>query len=95
MAMFLPRYAACFPAPTALRFIPAVRCRLDQARSAEVAMTGWGYGDTCENPVIAYPWQISGLRRLPRIVLPGVPRHVTERGNRGERTFFEDCDYAL
>ena len=29
------------------------------------------------------------------MVLPGVPNHVTQRGNRRERTFFEDGDYAL
>lgn len=35
------------------------------------------------------------MSRLPRFVLPGVPHHVTQRGNRRERTFFEDGDYAL
>ena len=35
------------------------------------------------------------MARLPRIVLPGVPHHVTQRGNRRERTFFEDGDYEL
>jgi len=35
------------------------------------------------------------MSRLPRLVLPGVPHHVTQRGNRRERTFFEDGDYAL
>lgn len=35
------------------------------------------------------------MARLPRIVLPGLPHHVTQRGNRRERTFFEDGDYAL
>ena len=35
------------------------------------------------------------MARLPRLVLPGIPHHVTERGNRRERTFFEDGDYAL
>jgi len=29
------------------------------------------------------------------MVLPGFPHHVTQRGNRRERTFFEDGDYAL
>jgi putative transposase len=29
------------------------------------------------------------------MVLPGLPHHVTQRGNRRERTFFEDGDYAL
>lgn len=36
-----------------------------------------------------------GMARLPRIVIPGIPHHVTQRGNRRERTFFEDGDYAL
>ena len=35
------------------------------------------------------------MARLPRIVLPGIPHHVTQRGNRRERTFFEDGDYEL
>src|SRR4051812_20463821 len=32
--------------------------------------------------------------RLPRLVLPGLPYHVTQRGNRREQTFFEDDDYV-
>lgn len=35
------------------------------------------------------------MARLPRVVIPGIPHHVTQRGNRRERTFFEDGDYAL
>jgi putative transposase len=35
------------------------------------------------------------MARLPRFVLPGTPHHVTQRGNRRERTFFEDGDYEL
>jgi putative transposase len=35
------------------------------------------------------------MARLPRLVLPGVPHHITQRGNRREKTFFEDSDYAL
>ncbi len=35
------------------------------------------------------------MARLPRLVLPGLPHHVTQRGNRREQTFFEDGDYAL
>ncbi|MCY6382444.1 transposase [Hoeflea prorocentri] len=35
------------------------------------------------------------MARLARIVVPGLPHHVTQRGNRRERTFFEDGDYAL
>jgi putative transposase len=29
------------------------------------------------------------------MVLPGIPHHVTQRGNWRERTFFEDSDYTL
>ena len=35
------------------------------------------------------------MARLPRVVIPGIPHHVTQRGNRRERTFFEAGDYAL
>ncbi len=35
------------------------------------------------------------MARLPRIVLPGIPHHVTQRGNWREQVFFEDGDYAL
>lgn len=35
------------------------------------------------------------MARLPRLVIPGIPYHVTQRGNRRQQTFFEDADYAL
>ncbi|WP_273455536.1 transposase [Nevskia ramosa] len=35
------------------------------------------------------------MARLPRMVLPGTPHHVTQRGNRRERIFFSDTGYAL
>jgi putative transposase len=35
------------------------------------------------------------MARIARIVVPGVPHHVTQRGNRGESIFFEEDDYAL
>jgi len=35
------------------------------------------------------------MARLPRIVIPGHPHHVTQRGNRRAQTFFEDGDYEL
>lgn len=34
------------------------------------------------------------MARLPRAVIPGVPHHITQRGNRRQRTFFEAEDYA-
>jgi len=35
------------------------------------------------------------MARLPRLVLPGYPYHVTQRGNRRQQVFFESADYAL
>src|SRR6266568_4379503 len=35
------------------------------------------------------------MARLPRLVIPGLPHHVTQRGNGRARTFFSDADYAL
>jgi len=35
------------------------------------------------------------MARLARVVVPGVPHHVTQRGNGRARTFFDDADYAL
>ena len=35
------------------------------------------------------------MSRLPRLVIPGHPHHVTQRGNRRAQTFFEDGDYLL
>ena len=33
------------------------------------------------------------MPRLARVVVPGVPHHVTQRGNRRQQTFFCDDDY--
>ena len=35
------------------------------------------------------------MSRLPRAVMPGVPHHVTQRGNRRQHVFFDDDDYRL
>ena len=35
------------------------------------------------------------MARLARVVLPGIPHHVTQRGNGRQQTFFADGDYAL
>ena len=35
------------------------------------------------------------MARLARVVVPGHPHHVTQRGNGRARTFFGDGDYAL
>ncbi len=34
------------------------------------------------------------MARLSRVVIPGQPHHVTQRGNRGLETFFSDADYG-
>ena len=33
------------------------------------------------------------MARLARVVAPGLPHHVTQRGNRGQQTFFGEDDY--
>jgi putative transposase len=35
------------------------------------------------------------MSRLPRVVIPGIPHHVTQRGNGRQRVFFDDDDYDL
>jgi len=35
------------------------------------------------------------MARLARVVIPGIPHLVTQRGNGGTKTFFSDADYAL
>jgi len=35
------------------------------------------------------------MARIARIVIPDIPHHVTQRGNRRETVFFEDNDYRV
>jgi putative transposase len=35
------------------------------------------------------------MARLARVVVPGYPHHVTQRGNRRQPTFLCDGDYEL
>ncbi len=35
------------------------------------------------------------MARLPRVVIPGLPHHITQRGNGRQKVFFEEADYAL
>jgi len=37
---------------------------------------------------------IATMARLARVVIPGMPHHVTQRRNRRQQTFFHDSDYA-
>ena len=34
------------------------------------------------------------MARIARVVFPGIPHQVTQRGNRRQETFFCDEDYA-
>jgi putative transposase len=33
------------------------------------------------------------MARIARVVVPGFPHHITQRGNRRQQTFFCDGDY--
>jgi putative transposase len=33
------------------------------------------------------------MARIARLVVPGIPHHITQRGNRRQQTFFSDEDY--
>jgi len=35
------------------------------------------------------------MARLARVVVPGLPHHVTQRGNRRQQVFFDDADYRF
>lgn len=37
---------------------------------------------------------MAAIARLARVIVPGFPHHVTQRGNRRQPIFFEDGDYA-
>lgn len=50
---------------------------------------------SCTGSVTTLACERLPMPRLPRLVLPQIPYHVTQRGNRRERTFFEEGDYAL
>jgi putative transposase len=34
------------------------------------------------------------MARIPRIVAPGLPHHIVQRGSRRQRTFFDEWDYS-
>ncbi len=40
-------------------------------------------------------WQFAKMTRLARMVVAGLPHHVTQRGNRREAIFFEDGDHDI
>ena len=43
---------------------------------------------------IELDWSVVGkMARIARVVVPGYPHHVTQRGNRRQKTFFSNSDY--
>ena len=47
-------------------------------------------------PLVSSPLGLEDtIARLARVVISGIPYHVTQRGNRRQQTFFEDGDFAL
>jgi len=38
---------------------------------------------------------VHDMARLARVVVPGLPQHVTQRGNRREAIFFEDGEHEV
>ncbi len=50
---------------------------------------GWNYGDTrLIMDALGETGCVHSMARLARLVLRGMPHHVTQRGNRRQRTFF-------
>ncbi len=45
--------------------------------------------------IIPIACSLRHMARLARIVVPGRARHVTQRGNRREPSFFEEGDQAI
>jgi len=43
---------------------------------------------------VSLTWSLK-MPRPKRLNLPGVPQHVTQRGNNRQACFFEDADYRL
>lgn len=35
------------------------------------------------------------MARIARVVIPGIPHHITQRGNRRQKVFFRDGDYDI
>jgi putative transposase len=46
-------------------------------------------------PIHRGSWYFACMSRLARMVVPGLPHHMTQRGNRREAIFFEDGDQHL
>lgn len=52
---------------------------------------GWGR----VNCSLFVPDRLTSTARFARVVVPGRPHHVTQRGNRREPIFFENGDHDV
>jgi hypothetical protein len=68
---------------------------LNQARAMAELRELRNYGDTLPIAQLTAPCSDTSMARIGRIVVPGFPHHVTQRGNRRQRVFFEPADFAL
>ena len=35
------------------------------------------------------------MSRIARLVIPGLPHHITQRGNGRQKVFFDEADYII
>jgi hypothetical protein len=64
----------------------------ESGESRESGESGGIGGHDTYSPVQCYRLCMA---RLARIVIPGLPHHVTQRGNRREAIFFENGDHEI
>ena len=53
------------------------------------------YGDSAQKLRLFCAFLVLLVSRLRRVVIPDLPRHVTQRGNGRAQTFFSDDDHRL
>lgn len=54
----------------------------------------WGHHTYFFIAILAMRYYYEVMARLARVVVPGVPHHITQRGNRRQATFFNEADYT-
>jgi putative transposase len=55
----------------------------------------WRVGRRTLQGLIQASDEDGSVPRFPRLVVPGYPHHVTQRGIRRQQTFFDDADYRM
>jgi hypothetical protein len=60
-------------------------------------LVNYKYADTIPISLDSYQNQAykRQMARIARVVAPGMPHHVIQRGNRQQQTFFNDDDYRF